>query len=81
MTENNPTKDEELFTISEASVYTKLAIPTLKHHIYYVKDLKASKFGHLLAFHKRDLDAFLARKRPAHRPKNTKPRTAKARKS
>jgi hypothetical protein len=63
----------KLFGIKDAAVYCKLAVRTLKYHIYESGELKAdANVGHSLVFTQQTLDDFLKNRRPPHRPKGSK---------
>ena len=67
--QNPPLK---LYGIKDAAVYCKLAVRTLKYHIYESGELKAdANVGHSLVFTQATLDTFLKNRRPAHRPKGS----------
>ena len=60
----------KLYGIKDAAVYCKLAVRTLKYHIYESGELKAdANVGHSLVFTQATLDTFLKNRRPAHRPR------------
>lgn len=64
-------RDEEfeLLTTKQAADYCGLTPAGLRTHIYRIGDLKPMRFGHDLAFLRRDLDEFIKRRKPAHRPR------------
>ena len=60
---------DEVFGTNQAAEFCGLSPAGFKAHLYTIRDLKPSLvIGRTLAFYRSDLDAFLARKRPAHRP-------------
>jgi len=59
-----------IFNTIQAAEYLGISFPTIKHHIYHTKKLKADqKIGGRLFFQKETLDAFNENRRKPGRPR------------